>query len=155
MEISSVAFLRPMRSARERSLQNQDRTRSPLENSLHELLGSLQRWARLSIRWNEEGESSLSSKSMRVHCLVSIPAKTHDGRFAASWTETNQSDGIKQLITNAEQMSPMFRCLICRQTIERSTRAYWKHKGHLLCSSCKDKIESDTGESEKKLPLKP
>lgn len=43
-------------------------------------------------------------------------------------------------------MSPLFRCLICGKDIERSTRSFWRHKGHLLCSSCKDQLEA--GESK-------
>ena len=38
-------------------------------------------------------------------------------------------------------MSPIFKCLICRKDIERSTKTFWVKKGHLLCSSCLDKIE--------------
>ena len=38
-------------------------------------------------------------------------------------------------------MSPIFKCLICRKDIERSTKAFWKKKGHLLCSTCLDNIE--------------
>ena len=38
-------------------------------------------------------------------------------------------------------MSPIFKCLICRKDIERSTKSYWIKKGHLLCSSCLDEIE--------------
>ena len=38
-------------------------------------------------------------------------------------------------------MSPIFKCLICRKDIERSTKTFWKKKGHLLCSTCLDKIE--------------
>lgn len=39
-------------------------------------------------------------------------------------------------------MSPLFQCLICGQTIERSMRAFWKRKGHLLCSSCRDRMDT-------------
>ena len=38
-------------------------------------------------------------------------------------------------------MTPIFKCLICRKDIERSTKSFWTKKGHLLCSSCLDKIE--------------
>ena len=38
-------------------------------------------------------------------------------------------------------MSPLFKCLICRKDIERSTNTFWVKKGHLLCSSCLDEIE--------------
>ena len=38
-------------------------------------------------------------------------------------------------------MSPIFKCLICRKDIERSTKTFWVKKGHLLCSSCFDEIE--------------
>ena len=38
-------------------------------------------------------------------------------------------------------MSPIFKCLICRKDIERSKKSFWKKKGHLLCSSCLDKID--------------
>ena len=40
-------------------------------------------------------------------------------------------------------MPPMFQCLICGQTIERSMRAFWKRKGHLLCSTCRDRLDQD------------
>ncbi len=42
-------------------------------------------------------------------------------------------------------MSPLFQCLICGQTIERSMRIFWKRKGHLLCSTCRDRIDADQG----------
>ena len=42
----------------------------------------------------------------------------------------------------AASMSPLFQCLICGQSIERSKRSYWKRKGHLLCSTCRDRIDS-------------
>ena len=38
-------------------------------------------------------------------------------------------------------MSPIFKCLICRKDIERSTKTFWVKKGHLLCSSCLDSID--------------
>ena len=38
-------------------------------------------------------------------------------------------------------MSPIFKCLICRKDIERSTKAFWVKKGHLLCSTCLDNID--------------
>ena len=38
-------------------------------------------------------------------------------------------------------MSPIFKCLICKKDIERSTRSFWSKKGHLLCSTCLDKME--------------
>ena len=38
-------------------------------------------------------------------------------------------------------MLPIFKCLICRKDIERSTQTFWAKKGHLLCSSCLDEIE--------------
>lgn len=41
-------------------------------------------------------------------------------------------------------MSPLFRCLMCTKDIERSTRSFWRHKGHLLCSSCKDQLECES-----------
>ena len=40
-------------------------------------------------------------------------------------------------------MTPIFKCLICRKDIERSTKAFWIKKGHLLCSSCLDSIEKN------------
>ena len=39
-------------------------------------------------------------------------------------------------------MTPIFRCLICRSDIERSTKTFWAKKGHLLCSKCLDEIEN-------------
>ena len=38
-------------------------------------------------------------------------------------------------------MSPIFKCLICRKDIERSKKAFWSKRGHLLCSSCLDNID--------------
>ena len=38
-------------------------------------------------------------------------------------------------------MTPIFKCLICRRDIERSTKTFWSKKGHLLCSSCLDNID--------------
>ena len=40
-------------------------------------------------------------------------------------------------------MSPIFKCLICRKDIERSTKTFWIKKGHLLCSTCLDNIDID------------
>ncbi|WP_036923952.1 hypothetical protein [Prochlorococcus marinus] len=42
-------------------------------------------------------------------------------------------------------MSPIFRCLICRKDIERSTKSYWNKKGHLLCSTCLDQMHEKYG----------
>ncbi len=41
-------------------------------------------------------------------------------------------------------MVPIFKCLICRKDIERSTKTFWSKKGHLLCSTCLDNIEKKT-----------
>ena len=41
-------------------------------------------------------------------------------------------------------MSPIFKCLICRKDIERSTKTYLIKKGHLLCSTCLDNIEKNS-----------
>ena len=41
-------------------------------------------------------------------------------------------------------MSPIFKCLICRRDIERSTKTFWSKKGHLLCSSCLDSIDESS-----------
>ena len=38
-------------------------------------------------------------------------------------------------------MTPIFKCLICRKDIERSTKTFWSKKGHLLCSTCLDEID--------------
>ena len=38
-------------------------------------------------------------------------------------------------------MSPIFKCLICRKDIERSTKSFWNKKGHLLCSTCLDQMD--------------
>ncbi len=38
-------------------------------------------------------------------------------------------------------MSPIFKCLICKKDIERSTKTFWSKKGHLLCSTCLDNID--------------
>ena len=40
-------------------------------------------------------------------------------------------------------MSPIFKCLICRMDIERSTKTFWIKKGHLLCSTCLDNIDKN------------
>ena len=40
-------------------------------------------------------------------------------------------------------MSPIFKCLICKRDIERSTKTFWVNKGHLLCSTCLDNIEKN------------
>ena len=40
-------------------------------------------------------------------------------------------------------MSPIFKCLICRRDIERSTKTFWIKKGHLLCSTCLDNIDTN------------
>ena len=53
-------------------------------------------------------------------------------------------------------MSPLFKCLMCGQSIERSTKVFWKRKGHLLCSTCRDRIEHEEGNpNDDKTPLKP
>ena len=39
-------------------------------------------------------------------------------------------------------MVPIFKCLICRRDIERSTKTFWSKKGHLLCSSCLDNMHN-------------
>ena len=44
-------------------------------------------------------------------------------------------------------MTPIFKCLICRKDIERSTKTFWKKKGHLLCSTCLDDIEKNKNHS--------
>ena len=46
-------------------------------------------------------------------------------------------------------MSPIFKCLICRKDIERSTKTFWVKKGHLLCSTCLDSIEKKNLELSK------
>ena len=53
-------------------------------------------------------------------------------------------------------MSPIFKCLICRKDIERSTKTFWSKKGHLLCSTCLDDIDKKknwTIKFRKKIPL--
>ena len=47
-------------------------------------------------------------------------------------------------------MSPIFKCFICGQNIERSTKTFWKKKGHILCSTCQDKIEQEINLFQKK-----
>ena len=49
----------------------------------------------------------------------------------------------KLLIREEILMTPIFKCLICRKDIERSTKTFWKKKGHLLCSTCLDNIEKN------------
>jgi len=40
-------------------------------------------------------------------------------------------------------MSPIFKCLICKKDIERSTKLFWQKKGNLFCSTCFDNLESN------------
>ena len=40
-------------------------------------------------------------------------------------------------------MSPIFKCFSCGQDIERSINTFWRKKGHILCSTCQDKIEEE------------
>ena len=40
-------------------------------------------------------------------------------------------------------MVPIFKCLICKKDIERSTKTFWAKKGHLLCSTCLDNIDKN------------
>ena len=48
-------------------------------------------------------------------------------------------------------MSPIFKCLVCKKDIERSTNTFWAKKGHLLCSSCLDEIEKKQKETHNKI----
>ena len=50
-------------------------------------------------------------------------------------------------------MPPIFKCLICRKDIERSTKTYWIKKGHLLCSTCLDNIDKKNFYSKAKKNL--
>ena len=50
-------------------------------------------------------------------------------------------NSVKLIIREEILMAPIFKCLICRKDIERSTKIFWKKKGHLLCSTCLDNIE--------------
>ena len=36
---------------------------------------------------------------------------------------------------------PIFKCVICDMGIERSISTYKKKKGHVVCSTCLDKME--------------
>ena len=47
-------------------------------------------------------------------------------------------------------MSPLFKCLGCGQNIESATKTFWKKKGHILCSTCQDKIEKETAFTQTK-----
>ena len=47
-------------------------------------------------------------------------------------------------------MSPIFKCLICRRDIERSTKTFWIKKGHLLCSTCLDNIDKNSQSKDQK-----
>ena len=51
---------------------------------------------------------------------------------------------IIDLFQDYSNMSPIFKCLVCRRDIERSTKTFWIKKGHLLCSTCLDDIEKNT-----------
>ena len=46
------------------------------------------------------------------------------------------------------KMSPIFKCLICRKDIERSTKTFWIKKGHLLCSTCLDNIDKNNSSNK-------
>ena len=46
-------------------------------------------------------------------------------------------------------MTPIFKCFSCAQDIERSTKTFWKKKGHILCSTCQDKIEEEISLSQR------
>ena len=52
-------------------------------------------------------------------------------------------NSVKLIIREEILMAPIFKCLICRKDIERSTKTFWKKKGHLLCSTCIDNIEKN------------
>ena len=39
-------------------------------------------------------------------------------------------------------MPPLFACSGCGVQIERSARSYLQQKGRLLCSSCRDRLDS-------------
>ena len=47
-------------------------------------------------------------------------------------------------------MSPIFKCLICRKDIERSTKSFWNKKGHLLCSTCLDQMDKPLEKEQSK-----
>ena len=46
-------------------------------------------------------------------------------------------------------MTPIFKCLICKKDIERSTKTFWNKKGHLLCSTCLDNLDKDSSRIKK------
>jgi DNA-directed RNA polymerase subunit RPC12/RpoP len=46
-------------------------------------------------------------------------------------------------------MTPLFKCFSCGQDIERSKKTFWKKKGHILCSTCQDKIEEEISLSQR------
>ena len=46
-------------------------------------------------------------------------------------------------------MSPIFKCFSCGQNIERATKTFWRKKGHILCSTCQDKIEKEIDLSQR------
>ena len=48
---------------------------------------------------------------------------------------------VKLIVREEILMTPIFKCLICRKDIERSTKTFWRKKGHLLCSTCLDNID--------------
>lgn len=39
-------------------------------------------------------------------------------------------------------MPPLFACSVCGIQIERSTRSYLQQKGQVLCSTCRDRLDS-------------
>ena len=46
-------------------------------------------------------------------------------------------------------MSPIFKCLICRKDIERSTRTFLIKRGNLLCFTCLDSMDKKNYELSK------
>ena len=46
-------------------------------------------------------------------------------------------------------MIPIFKYFCCGKDIERSTKTFWEKKGHILCSTCQDKIEEEISLSQR------
>ena len=75
--------------------------------------------------------------------LLSDQTLSISGKVCDEQTDLDPSLSLNQSFQGPPfLLSPLFQCLICGQSIERSMRSYWKRKGHLLCSTCRDQIDS-------------
>ena len=58
---------------------------------------------------------------------------------------------LKFLLEIFLYVSTIFKYLVCKKYIERSTNTFWAKKGHLLCSSCLDEIQKTTKKTINKI----